>query len=343
MAVGRSASSLNSKTQPVSQLTDNLFSSGTQVEAVNLVQLSALAPRLPLRKQKKILNQMSGHHASNIRGRGIDYSEVRQYQPGDDIRTMDWRVTARTDSPHIKVFSEEKERPVLLVCDLRKGMQFATRKAFKSVVAADITALLGWCALSGGDRIGALLFNDESEIDLRPKTGRKQVLSLIRSLTEMSAASGTTNANANASQSSLPRMEQICRQLRQVARPGSAIYFVSDWQGYNEQAERQLYETLRHCDMTAIRIYDPLEQEPPPAGLYDLTDGLTRGVLNTATERARRAHQQAFMERQRALEKSLTRLRVPLIDIATSDDPLIRLRQGLGLNQNRKPSIGGKA
>ena len=302
---------------------DGHFSAGAEILPANLVQLRTLARQLPLHKQKKVLNDLAGSHASAIRGRGLDYAEVREYQAGDDIRAMDWRVTARTGDAHIKVFREEKERPVLLVCDLRAAMRFGSRRALKQVLAADLTALFAWAALEHGDRIGALLFNDELETDLRPKTGRKQVLQLLNELTTMAPS-----ASADPQQ----RMQQICRHLRRIARPGSAIYFISDWTGFDADCEQQLHSVTRHCDLVAVHISDPLEAELPPPGLYSLSDGQQRLSLDSTTSRQREEYQQAFSLRMNNLQQQLQRLKVPLIALSTSNaDPLPALRQGLGL------------
>ncbi len=302
---------------------DGHFSAGAEILPANLVQLRTLARQLPLHKQKKVLNDLAGSHASAIRGRGLDYAEVREYQAGDDIRAMDWRVTARTGDAHIKVFREEKERPVLLVCDLRAAMRFGSRRALKQVLAADLTALFAWAALEHGDRIGALLFNDELETDLRPKTGRKQVLQLLNELTTMAPS-----ASADPQQ----RMQQICRHLRRIARPGSAIYFISDWTGFDADCEQQLHAVTRHCDLVAVHISDPLEAELPPPGLYSLSDGQQRLSLDSTTSRQREEYQQAFSLRMNNLQQQLQRLKVPLIALSTSNaDPLPALRQGLGL------------
>lgn len=302
---------------------DGHFSAGAEILPANLVQLRTLARQLPLHKQKKVLNDLAGSHASAIRGRGLDYAEVREYQAGDDIRAMDWRVTARTGDAHIKVFREEKERPVLLVCDLRAAMRFGSRRALKQVLAADLTALFAWAALEHGDRIGALLFNDELETDLRPKTGRKQVLQLLNELTTM-----PPSASADPQQ----RMQQICRHLRRIARPGSAIYFISDWTGFDADCEQQLHAVTRHCDLVAVHISDPLEAELPPPGLYSLSDGQQRLSLDSTTSRQREEYQQAFSLRMNSLQQQLQRLKVPLIALSTSNaDPLQALRQGLGL------------
>lgn len=309
------------------------FSAGAEILPANLVQLRTLARQLPLHKQKKVLNDLAASHASTIRGRGLDYAEVREYQAGDDIRAMDWRVTARTGDAHVKVFREEKERPVLLVCDLRAGMRFGSRRALKQVVAADLTALFAWAALEHGDRIGALLFNDEQETDLRPKTGRKQVLQLLSELPALPASAAVEPQQ---------RMQQICRHLRRIARPGSAIYFISDWAGFDAECEQQLHAVTRHCDLVAIHISDPLEAELPPPGLYTLSDGQQRLSLDSTTSAQRNDYHQAFSDRLSLLQQQLQRIKVPLITLSTSDaDPLPLLRQGLGLGMLSRAS-GGK-
>lgn len=300
------------------------FSSGAEIKPANLVSLRDLANQLPLHKQKRIINDLAGPHTSAVRGRGIDFSEVREYQPGDDIRSMDWRVTARTGDPHIKLFREERERPVLVVCDLRAGMHFGTRRALKSVLAADISALIAWAAMTNGDRIGGLIFNDQQEVDLRPKTGRKQVLSLLHNMAGIEKSIASDNHQ---------RMQQICRHIRRIARPGSAIYFVSDWSGIDADCERQLFNVTRHCDLVAVQLYDPIEADLPPPGLYNLTDRRQKLALDTHSQTAREAHQQAFAHQQQQIRQHMLRLKVPLIRIATNDDPLTSLRSGLGLTQ----------
>lgn len=316
------------------------FSSGVEILPSNLVGLRELASQIPLRKQKRILNDLAGTHTSGIRGRGLDFAEVRQYQAGDDIRAMDWRVTARTGEAHIKLFREERERPVMIVCDLRANMQFGTRRTLKSVLAADLSALLSWAALDNGDRIGGLVFDDQQEIDLRPKTGRKQVLQLLHnladlpsSLTSNSHTKPEATASPESSASPAQRMQQICRHLRRVVRPGSAIFFISDWHGFDDHCEQQLFNVSRHSELTAIHLSDPMEAELPPAGLYNLTDGTNKLMLDTHSQQARQQHRQLFAQQQQQLAQHMSRLKVPLISLSTNDEPLSKLRQGLGIGR----------
>jgi len=307
---------------------ESFFTVGTQIDSNRLVQLRKLATMLPLAKQKKVLNDLSGNHSSFLRGRGMDYSEVRQYQAGDDIRSMDWRVTARTGKAHVKVFHEEKERPVLLLCDLRAGMQFGSQRALKSVLAADITALIAWASLQAGDRVGAFLFTDQQELNLRPQPGRKAILHLIREL-----ASLGTSQPADASS----RLQQVLRHLRRVAHPGSRIYIVSDWSGFDEDCQQHLYHISRHSDLVAIHISDPLEQELPPPGVYPIEDGQQHLLLNSVSANNREQYRQAYESRLVDLQRQLLNLRIPLIQLSTADpNPFPTLRSGLGLGQKTR-------
>lgn len=304
------------------------LSKGALISTDNLVSIRHLAKLLPIHKQKKVLNEMAGIHTSNLRGRGVDFSEVRSYQPGDDIRAMDWRVTARTQTPHIKVFREERERPVMAVCDLRSSMFFGTQHAFKSVLAADIVSLLSWSALNNGDRIGALLFDDNHETDIRPKPGRKQVMHVLHELSQFQQVQEQADVTTNTS-----RLADMLRHTRRVTRPGSTIYFISDWQDFDEDCERQLYQISKHNDVVAIHIFDAFEQNILPLGSYPLTDGKQRLQLECYSKSQGLEHQQAFEQRQQTLKQRTLKLGIPIISLQAQDDIITVLRKGLGLSQ----------
>lgn len=313
------------------------LSKGALIDTDNLVSIRHLAKLLPIHKQKKVLNEMAGVHTSNLRGRGVDFSEVRSYQAGDDIRAMDWRVTARTQSPHIKVFREERERPVMAVCDLRASMFFGTQHAFKSVLAADIVSLFSWSALNNGDRIGALLFDDHHETDIRPKPGRKQVMHVLHELSQFTQdqqpADSATDTQSNTSSASSSRMADMLRHTRRVTRPGSNIYFISDWQDFDQDCERQLHQISKHNDVVAINIFDAFEKNILPLGSYPLTDGKQRLQLECYSKSQGLEHQRAFEQRQQTLKQRTLKLGIPLINLQAQDDIITELRKGLGLGQ----------
>ena len=314
--------------QSESQNSARGVSSGVKILTDNLVTLRPLANLLPIHKQKKVLNEMAGIHTSSLRGRGVDFSEVRSYQPGDDIRAMDWRVTARNQKPHIKLFREERERPVMIVCDLRSSMFFGTQYAFKSVLAADLVSLFSWSALNNGDRIGALLFDNNREIDIRPKPGRKQVMHVLHELAEFNQ-----QQTQPTSTSSISRLADMCRHTRRVARPGSTIYFISDWQDFDQDCEHQLHQINKHNDIVALNIFDAFEKNILPLGSYPLTDGQQRLQLECYSQSQGIAHQQAFRQRQENLKQRTLKLGIPLINLQAEQDIVAQLRVGLGLSQ----------
>jgi uncharacterized protein (DUF58 family) len=311
------------------------LSKGALISTDNLIAIRHLAKLLPIHKQKKVLNEMAGIHTSNLRGRGVDFSEVRSYQAGDDIRAMDWRVTARTQKPHIKVFREERERPVMVVCDLRSSMFFGTQHGFKSVLAADIVSLFSWSAFNNGDRIGALLFDDNHETDIRPKPGRKQVMHVLHELSKFKQAQVNNGPDRHDSTPSptTSRLADMLRHTRRVTRPGSTVYFISDWQDFDTDCERQLYQVGKHNDVVAINIFDAFEQNILPLGSYPLTDGNQRLQLECYSKSQGLEHQQAFERRQQALKQRTLKLGVPLINLQAKDDIITELRRGLGLSQ----------
>ncbi len=311
----------------MAQTNNQSLSAGAIITTDNLVALRHLANLLPIHKQKKVLNEMSGIHTSNLRGRGVDFSEVRSYQAGDDIRAMDWRVTARNQQPHIKVFREERERPIMVICDLRSSMFFGTQYAFKSVLAADLVSLFSWSAIKNGDRIGVLLFDNSREIDIRPMPGRKQVMHILHELAEFNPPQQTSDNTSSS------RLADMCRHARRVARPGSSIYFVSDWQGFDQDCERQLHQINKHNDVVAINISDAFEENILPLGSYPLTDGQQKMQLECYSKSQGLQYQQAFLQRQKDLKYRMLKLGMPLISLQAQNDIISELRSGLGLSQ----------
>lgn len=310
----------------MAQINTQGLSTGAEIKTDNLIGLRHLSNLLPIHKQKKVLNELTGVHTSNLRGRGVDFSEVRGYQPGDDIRAMDWRVTARSQKPHIKVFREERERPIMIVCDLRANMFFGTQHAFKSVLAADISSLLAWSALNNGDRIGALFFDNQRETDLRPKPGRKQVLRILHELSDFTQQQELNDSNNQ------NRLAQMCRHARRVTRPGSTLYFISDWQSFDQDCERQLHQISKHNDVVAINIFDAFEENILPLGSYPLTDGKQKMQLECYSHAQGVEHQIAFQQRQKDLKQRMLKLGIPLISLQAQNDIISELRNGLGLS-----------
>lgn len=292
---------------------------GIEASLEELIALRGRAGELRLSPRRQVLSQQSGGYHSPFKGRGIDFEEVRGYQPGDDIRTMDWRVTARTGRPHTKLFREERERPVLTWVDQGVSMRFGTRVAFKSVVAARAAALLAWGAAENGDRVGGLLFAGREHHELRPRARRAGVLPLLNRLAE-----GIVSDEASDLVAALTR-------LRRVAHPGSLLFLISDFfAGLDSSAARtHLAELARHNDLVLIFVYDHLEAVPPPPGRYLVSDGIRKLLLDGGDARLGERYREHFAMRRDGLKRHARRLGIPFIELAT-DQPLVEtLRDGL--------------
>ncbi len=272
-------------------------------------------------KPTKIRSSMSGQYLSRFKGRGMEFDESRPYQPGDDIRNMDWRVTARTNRAHSKVFREERERPVLLWVDFRPSMFFATRVCFKSVLAAKLAALLSWKATQQGDRLGALLFSASRHLELRPGRGKKAVLRLIKQLSEFSHA-----MKVNAGDSRQDDRHALNRLL-QVTRPGSLIYLISDFRHMTEQLESTLSHLSAHNEVVLLHIYDPLESALPKQGNYRVTDGRIEAEINASDRQVKKVYHQRFDEQQQLLMRLCQKYQATYRPASTEQTPLEILRQ----------------
>ncbi len=298
--------------------------SATRPALDELIALRQQAGKLDLGRKQTARAQLSGGHASRFRGRGMDYQESRIYQPGDDIRNMDWRVTARTGRPHTKLFQEERERPVVLCVDLNPGMFFASRGALKSVVAARVASLIAWAAAAHGDRIGALLFNGDHH-ELPPRGGKHGVLHLIRQLVAQ------TDPLENLRQPPHPQgLNTALGRLRRVSRPGSLVVLLSDFYGIDEETGKHLMRLRQHNDVIAIQLVDALELAPPPPARYGVSDGQRTGILDTRSATARKAYSDFFSQHHQALRDLMRSRAIPLLQVSTDDDVASVLRSYFG-------------
>ena len=295
--------------------------SGVEVSVDDLIGLRFRAQRLELGIARRARHSMTGAHGSRFRGRGMEFAESRIYQPGDDVRSIDWRVTARTGRPHTKLFQEERERPVILLVDLGASMFFGTRTAYKSVLAAETAALIAWAAMHGGDRVGALVAGRSHHLELEPVSGRRGVLRVLRALATLSRQVDNDEEQRTTLGNSLLR-------ARHVARPGSLLVVISDFYDLDEDATGHLSRMRQHNDMLACWIHDRLEIEPPPPGRYEVSDGWQTATLDTVSRRARARYAASFGAHFEQLRATLGRLAIPLLPIATGDDVAERLRRG---------------
>ncbi len=266
-----------------------------------LLRLRNLARDITLQTRASSTAIMDGDSRTRFRGRGMEFSEVRPYQAGDDIRNIDWRVTARTQKPYTKLFQEEKERPVFLLVDQRSPMFFGSRNVFKSVYTVELATVIAWAALRNNDRIGALIFGDQEQKDLRARRGKHAVLNLIHEL------QGFNHALFQPRVDKQQRLQDRLMDLRRVARPGSAIYIISDFHDYHRDCDESLSMLSRHTDLSIIQVYDPLERQLPDNKFLSISDGQNKLDLAGPSRQFYDAFQQKFIANQNALRQACQR------------------------------------
>lgn len=288
-----------------------------------LIQTRFKARGLDIRRRSRAVSQLAGSSRSVFRGRGLDFDEVRVYQPGDDIRAIDWRVTARSGQAHTKLFREERERPTLIAVDQRRGMFFGSQRC-KSVLACQLAATLAWTALAGSDRVGGLVFGDTAHREIRPRRNRQAVLTVLEQLqlhNQRLTQPGPSEAG----------LATALTELRRIARPGSSLFIVSDFSTQDWPAcEQQLGLLARHCDITAVLVSDPLERSLPRPGHYLVTDGEERALLDSYTPQRRARFEASFQAQLNALRNSLGAFQIPLLHAGTEDDEDLWLRRYFG-------------
>jgi uncharacterized protein (DUF58 family) len=260
---------------------------------------------------------MAGSYHSSFKGRGMEFDEVREYMPGDDVRTIDWNVTARSGRPHIKTFVEERELTVMLMVDLSASTDFGSGDRTKGELAAEICALLAFSAIKNNDRVGLLIFTDRVEKFIPPKKGKNHVLRVVREVLYHKPQHKGTNIPA--------AVEHLMRLLSRK----SVVFLLSDFAGA-ESLRRPLAILNRTHDLVALRIRDPRESELPPMGYAGFQDPESGEVIfvNTLNARFREAYVSAVRQQESAVEQLLRQLKVDVAEIATNRpylEPIVQL------------------
>lgn len=254
-------------------------------------------------------NIFAGQYHSAFKGRGMAFSEVREYQFGDDIRDIDWNVTARFNRPFIKVFEEERELTVMLVIDVSGSLDFGTVKQFKRDLVLDLAATLAFSAIQNNDKIGVIFFSDKIEKFIPPKKGRKHILFIIRELLEYKPESKNTNIGA------------AIEYLNNVIKKKCTTFLISDFIDNGDFASPLIVANKKH-DIVAIQVYDKRLSDLPDVGLLRVRDAELGSeiYIDTSLKSVRKAHYDSWLERQNNLKKIFTRSKVDSVSIRTDQD-----------------------
>jgi uncharacterized protein (DUF58 family) len=279
------------------------------------------ATRATLKARQKTLAAASGNYASPFRGQGLEFHEVREYRPGDDVRNIDWRVTARMNRPFMKVFTEERERTVLFCIDVNAGMRFGTRGTFKSVQAARATAILGRMAQAANDRLGALLFGDvPGGLEfIAPARSRKPLWRTLKALSRKNTAAQAVPV----------QVEDALALLARTAPTGALIFLIGEFLKAGDGLEKALALLRRRCDVVLVRIGDPADRALPPMEPVIFNSGGARLLLSTGNKAGREAYERQWLEARNVLEDIAKRQRIGIIDLSTDRDVQKDLFRGL--------------
>lgn len=310
---------------------DQYSSKGAFVELQQLLDQRHAAKSLELNYQSRSRLGMSGSHISKTKGRGVDFEEHRGYQPGDDIRSIDWRVTARTGRPFTKIFREERERPVIIAVDQSHNMFFGSQVAFKSVIAAEAAAIICWTTVDNGDRVGGVVFSDSQQDLIKPRRSKRSALRFLSTLADFNQNllhDHNTQEQSNTEQIiGKGYLRAALEQIYRITRHGSNVYIISDFSDFDETCKQYLHQLALHNNVTCVYVYDALEENLPRPGVYSITDGLKRSSIDTHSRSLQEMYHQEFSSRLQTLKDELNKMKVPLISLRTDQIVLEQLEQ----------------
>jgi uncharacterized protein (DUF58 family) len=296
---------------------------------VSLAQLMALqfqARDLSFVARQPQGSILAGNHASRLRGRGLNFDELRRYQPGDDLRHLDWRASLRTGKPVVRTFTEERDRPALIVVDQRMSMFFGSVRSFKSAVAAELGALAAWMVFSAGDRVGGLVFNDQRIDSVAPLRSRKRVEALCSRIVQQNAALTASNPDYEGD----GQLDRVLQQCLAVAGHDHLICLVSDFAGAGSRTLQLMQQLSAHNDVIALQVYDPLALNVPSRGQLRVTQGQLQVELAVNQRQVRQPLGDFLGGRLKDIANLLRRSQVPLLMISTALPAADQLRSELG-------------
>jgi len=295
------------------------------VDLAYLRGLKGRARAISFRPRQPSHSILNGQHASKIKGRGLNFEELRHYAMGDDVRTIDWKVTARTGAPYVRVYTEERDRPVMLIVDQRMSMYFGSALNMKSVTAAEAAALAAFRVRDKGDRVGGIIFDDEGLHEVRPQSS---IRSLNRFLDRLAQANCSLNANA-------PLVEPIplstpIQAAARIVKSGALVIVFSDFDGWDEETEKNLRAIAQHNELILFSVLDPTSEQLPPDLDIVVSDGTLQAQVNVGDDTVRRKLADFSTGRLASLFRFSSRYAVPVVPLTTAQETLPQLVRLLG-------------
>lgn len=299
------------------------MTNGVYVDTEHLVALEPLARDLAFVQKAKSHQQLAGRMQSSMRGRGLTFEELRDYLPGDDIRSIDWRVTARTRKPAVRVYSEEKERPAILLVDQRINMFFGSRLAMKSVTAAEAAILCAWRILGSGDRVGGFVFNDNSIEEVKPHRSRNAVIAFAEKIAKQN---GSLRADAPTPPNTA-QLDTMLASVTSVAHHDHLLIIISDFDGHTAWTRDALLGLASRNDVICLLVYDPFLLELPTSGDIVVSGGGLQAQLAFKRSNVRSAIDNFARSRERELRAWQRELGLPMLPVSAAEETAPQLRR----------------
>lgn len=291
-----------------------------------LMSLQGAVSGLSFAERQPQRSVLAGQHGSRLRGRGLDFAEIRRYVPGDDLRQLDPRASLRYGKPYVRAYTEERDRPALLLVDQRMSMYFGSVRNFKCAAAARLAALTAWIAYRAGDRVGGLVFDDDGVRSFKPLRSRERVQTLLAEVVR-------ANSLLSAERPDRPSEQGLNDALRAATAHAAhdfLVCIISDFAGADAETVRLLRHLSAHNDVIAALVFDPMAQDFPRRGRLVATQGVLQLEVAVGRARERQPLADYFSGRLRDVADLLRRSQVPLLSIHTAEDELAQLRQELG-------------
>ena len=303
---------------------------GIYVTLSELLKFGYMPKNFNIRPNAAVLSKLSGRHLSGVRGRGMDFSEMKQYVQGDDTRNMDWKATRRTGKPYIRVYNEERDRNVWLVISQMNSMFFGSTERMKSVSAAHTAALMGFKALEMGDRVGAVVYNNQ-DVKFFKATSSKN--NIVQIMTEIERQNHLLNAeNSDNTKGNLAKSLKI---LTSLAKHDDLVVLIGDGRALDEETAKHITRINVHNDVVGVLVYDPMEEELLKSNSLFLTDGIDTVDVDSTNKQFIERYAERLSGRKESFKKLSRKNALPVLSISTQYPVLDQLYEQLSLNRGR--------
>ena len=300
--------------------------SGVVVTLDELLQLSLLAKKVNFLPNKKINSILSGRHGSKLRGRGMDFLELKTYVQGDDPNNIDWRATRRSNKTYVKVFNEERDRSVHIVLSQQSNMFFGSQGSFKSVQAARLAATVLYSVLHKGDRVGAVVFNDEEVLQFKASKSKKNATQLLKEIVRLNQLLPQRQEQPD------PKMlNKALTHLMPQLKHDDLVIIIGDGSGLDDESQATLTQVAQHNDIIGTLIYDPLERELPDLGSLLFRNHSQFVEVNTSDSTFRKEYETNYLNRLEHFSNIALMYKIPLLQIRTDQDLIVQLQRQLGV------------